>query len=128
MPLFHKPKLPATTPPPPAEQVQRSTSKPKSRILPATSTALSVGSAPYDARDKSSGDATVQGRDSGWHTAYGAARMAVEIAKESSDAFLPLKAVVGAISVLIKSYDVSLTCSRSECPVIHQFLAPANIG
>jgi hypothetical protein len=33
--------------------------------------------------------------------------MAVEIAKESSDMFLPLKAVVGALSVLIKNYDVS---------------------
>ena len=33
--------------------------------------------------------------------------MAVDITKESSDMFLPLKAVVGAISVLIKNYDVS---------------------
>jgi hypothetical protein len=32
--------------------------------------------------------------------------MAVEITKESSDMFLPLKAVVGALSVLIKNYDV----------------------
>ena len=34
--------------------------------------------------------------------------MAVEIANESSDMFLPLKAVVGALSVLIKNYDVSI--------------------
>ena len=34
--------------------------------------------------------------------------MAVEIAKESSDMFLPLKAVVGAISVLIKNHDVRI--------------------
>ena len=47
--------------------------------------------------------------DSGWRTAYGAARMAVEIAKESSDMFLPLKAVVGALAVLIKNYDVRST-------------------
>jgi hypothetical protein len=33
--------------------------------------------------------------------------MAVEIAKESSDMFLPLKAVVGAVSILMKNYDVS---------------------
>jgi len=33
--------------------------------------------------------------------------MVVDIAKESSDMFLPLKAVVGALSVLIKNYDVS---------------------
>ena len=36
--------------------------------------------------------------------------MAVEITKESSDMFLPLKAVVGAVSVLIKNYDVSVFC------------------
>ena len=45
-------------------------------------------------------------KESGWKTAYGTARIAVEIAKESSDLFLPLKAVVGALSVLIKNYDV----------------------
>ena len=44
-----------------------------------------------------------------WRTAYTAARMAVEIAKESSDMFLPLKAVAGALSVLIKNYDVRYT-------------------
>jgi hypothetical protein len=32
--------------------------------------------------------------------------MAVKIAKESPDTFLPLKAVVGALAVLIKNYDV----------------------
>jgi hypothetical protein len=45
--------------------------------------------------------------DSVWQTAYSTARMAIDITKESSDMFLPLKAVVGAISVLIKNYDVS---------------------
>ena len=39
--------------------------------------------------------------------AYGAARVAIETAKESSDMFPPLKAVAGAVSVLIKNYDVS---------------------
>lgn len=34
--------------------------------------------------------------------------MAVEIANASSDMFLPLKAVVGALSVLIQNYDVRL--------------------
>jgi hypothetical protein len=33
--------------------------------------------------------------------------MAVEITKETSDMFLPLKAVMGALSVFIKNYDVS---------------------
>ena len=39
--------------------------------------------------------------------AYGAAKIAIETTKESSDMCLPLKAVVGALSVLIKNYDVS---------------------
>ena len=34
--------------------------------------------------------------------------MAVEIANESSDLFLPLKAVVGALAVFVKNYDVCL--------------------
>ena len=45
-------------------------------------------------------------KESGWKAAYGGARIAVEIAKESSDMLLPLKAVAGALSVLIKNYDV----------------------
>ena len=130
MPRFHKAKLPATTPPSPVGQVQKSTSKSMSRVLPATSTAtaLSVGSALNDTHDKSSGDTTVQGSDTGWQTAYGAARMAVEIAKESSDAFLPLKAVVGAISVLIKNCDVSMSCSLTKHLTIRLFPVPANVG
>lgn len=46
-------------------------------------------------------------KESGWGTAYAAAKMAVDMAKESSDMFLPVKAVAGALSVLIKNYDVS---------------------
>ena len=41
--------------------------------------------------------------------------MAVEVTKESSDMFLPLKAVVGALSVLIKNYDVQYP--RVSCPI-----------
>ena len=41
--------------------------------------------------------------------------MAVEIANASSDMFLPLKAVVGALSVLIKNYDVGP--SQASLPV-----------
>jgi hypothetical protein len=44
--------------------------------------------------------------------------MAVEITNESSDMFLPLKAVVGAISVLMKNYEVSVCRSRIECFLI----------
>lgn len=49
-------------------------------------------------------------RESGWRTAYNTAKIAVEIAKESSDMLPPLKAVVGALSILIQNYDVG--CSR----------------
>jgi hypothetical protein len=42
-----------------------------------------------------------------WQTAYSTARMVIDITKESSDMLLPLKAIVGALSVLIKNYDVS---------------------
>ena len=102
-----------------------------SRALAATSTAiaLSLGSALPDIRDTPSDYAAIRGRDTGWKTAYGAARMAVEIAKESSDAFPPLKAVVGAVSVLISNYDVSVSRSRTKrFLVIYLFPVPANIG
>lgn len=52
--------------------------------------------------------------DSAWQTAYSTAKMVVDITKESSDMFLPLKAVVGALSVLIKNYDVSLISAAME--------------
>ena len=45
-------------------------------------------------------------KESGWKAVYGALKITVDIAKESSDLLLPLKAVVGALSVLIKNYDV----------------------
>ena len=41
-----------------------------------------------------------------WGTAYEAVKMAIDIANASTDMFLPLKAVVGALSVLIRNYDV----------------------
>ena len=40
--------------------------------------------------------------------------MAVEVAKESSDTLLPLKAVTGALAVLIKNYDVR--CPQLSSP------------
>ena len=99
----------ATTRPPSPAEVQKFASKRRSKSLVASSSAiaLSIGSPSPSTRDTSSDGITVQGSDSGWQTAYGAARMAVTIAKESSDMFLPLKAVVGALSVLIENYDVS---------------------
>jgi hypothetical protein len=117
MPRLGKSKLPAdipdSTPTSPAERVQDFMSHRDYRALAASSTAiaLSIGSPIYNACDTSGDGATVRGRDTGWQTAYSAAKMAVEITKESSDMFLPLKAVVGAMSVLIKSYDVGVSCS-----------------
>lgn len=115
MPRFRKPKFPATTPPSPGE-VQNLTSKKKSKSLVATSAAiaLSIGSPSPDSRGASSNDTTVRQRGMDWQAAYGAARMAVEIAKESSDMFLPLKAVVGAMFILIKNYDASVSFLRTE--------------
>lgn len=101
---FRKPK---TAPISPAELAQKLKSLPQAdpRALTATSAAiaLSIGSPFYDSRGI------------GWQATYGAARVAVELAKESSDMFLPLKAVAGAISALIKIYDVSVS-SASRTP------------
>ena len=79
-------------------------------MLAASSTAiaLSIASPFHDTLGPSSNSATARGKDMAWQTAFGAARMAVEIVKESSDMFLPLKAVAGAMSVLIRNYDVGV--------------------
>lgn len=63
--------------------------------------------------------------DSAWEAAYSTARMLVGITKESSDMFLPLKAVVGALSVLIKNYDCESHPSHSKAIVL-MFCVPAN--
>ena len=131
MPRLPKPNLPrVSTPTSPAELVQQLTSLPRGdpRTLLASSTAiaLSIASPFYDTGDASGDGVTVRGRDAGWQTTYGAVRMAVEIAKETSDMFLPLKAVVGAVSALMKNYDVSV---KSHLPTEHLLIllsAPAN--
>ena len=135
---LRKSKLPADTslltPTSPAELVQNLGLPPHSRdyrAAAATSTAiaLSIGSPFYDTRDTSGGGTTVQKRDADWQTAYGAARMAVEMAKDSSDMFLPLKAVAGAVSALVKNYDVSVSSLQTERLLILCLLvAPANSG
>ena len=44
----------------------------------------------------------------GWkHTAYAGTKIALEVVRESSDMFLPLKGVVGGLTALLKHYDVS---------------------
>ena len=113
MPRLRKSKSPATPPPSPAELVQKFASRREARALVASSTAiaLSIGHAFSNTRDMTSNGATIRERDTGWQAAYGAARMAVEIANESSDMFLPLKAVTGAVSILIRNYDVSASYS-----------------
>ena len=44
--------------------------------------------------------------ESVWKTAFGAAKIAVNAAKNSSDILTPVIAVLGALSVLINNYDV----------------------
>jgi hypothetical protein len=134
---FRKSKSPAdisaSTPTSPTELIQNLTSLPRgdTRALAASSTAiaLSICSAFCDTRDASGDGAAVRGRDPGWQTAYDAVKMAVEITKESSDMLFPLKAVVGAVSVLIKYYDVSPLCSQTErLLILWLFPPPANVG
>jgi hypothetical protein len=114
MPRIRKSKSPAnppvSAPAPTAELVQNLASQRDSAALVALSTAiaLSISSASCDIRGTPSNDTTARGGYTGWQTAYNAAKIAVEVTKESSDMFLPLKAVVGAISVLIKNYDVGV--------------------
>ena len=78
------------------------------RALAASSSAiaLAIASPSCDPTDNAR-DQPGSSEELVWKTAYGTAKMAVEIANASSDMFLPLKAVVGALSVLIKNYDVS---------------------
>ena len=130
MPRFRKSKKQTTNPLSPAELAPKFMSKRDPRTLAASSSAiaLSISSAFHDTGEGSS-DATVQERNTGWQMAYGAARMAVEIAKESSDLCPPLKAVVGAMSVLVNNYDVSESCSRPEhFLILYLFSTPASIG
>jgi len=120
---------PASTPTPPTEsfiQKRLSTLHPRDvKTLAASSIAIasSIGSSSlnqtypprskathtsrsnYDTVDRES--SSHRAADSAWQTAYSTARMVIGIAKESSDMLLPLEAVVGALSVLIKNYDVS---------------------
>ena len=105
---------PTPTPASQAELVQNLTSRRDSKALAATSSAiaLSISSAFCDLGDMSHDDSTSQGGDTRWQAACATIRMAVEVTKESSDLCLPLKAVVGAISVLIKNCDVSVLSTK----------------
>jgi len=96
----------------PAELVQNLISRKDSKALAATSSAiaLSIGGP----GGTSGGGPTVQGMDAIRRTTYAAVRMAVDITKETSDLCPPLKAVVGAMSALMKNYDVSVLCLRTK--------------
>ena len=110
------PATPTTDPPPTSPIVEYlkqelATFHPRvkdQRALAASSSAIALSIAsPTCSPVDDALDEPGSSKESSWKTAYGAARMAVEIANASSDMFLPLKAVVGALSVLIKNYDVS---------------------
>ena len=65
-------------------------------------------------------------KESGWRIADGAVgMMAVEMAKESSDMLLPLRAVIGALAVFIKDYDVKNTRALPR-PIDHLPFVAAN--
>lgn len=72
---------------------------------PTNDVPLSIAFSSCDTTDTALGEPE-SSKESLWKAAYGTARMAVEIAKDSSDIFPPLKAVMAALSVLIKNYDV----------------------
>ena len=93
-------------------------SKRKPKVLAASTSAiaLTIGSAFSDIQDAPGDGGVVPGKDTAWKTAYGAARMAIEAVKESSDMFPPLKAVAGAMSVLIRNYDVRVSFMNRISP------------
>jgi len=107
---------PPPTPKPSAKLVQNLTSRKDPKAIAATSSAiaLSIGSAFNATGDTSSDGDTVQVMNEIGKTTYSAIRMAVDITKESSDMCLPLKAVVGAMSALMKNYDVSTFFFRGQ--------------
>jgi hypothetical protein len=101
------------TPTPPVEYIKKelATFFPRTkdkRALAASSSAIALSIvSPSCNTNETAVDEPESSEVSVWKTAYGAARIAIETAKESSDMCPPLKAVLGALSVLIKNYDVS---------------------
>ena len=108
---------------PPKKDVRKLSSQRSLKTLGATSSAiaLSISSAFRDLGDAPHDGSTEQGKDTHWQAACATIRMAVEITKESSDMCPLLKAVVGAISVLIKNCDVSVSCLQSGRLLILRF-------
>jgi len=102
--------IPAPTPTSPAVFVKEG--DPGALAALSAGIALSIGSPSNDLRGMSSDGTT--GMDVGLKTTYSAVRMVVEITKESSDLCPPLKTVMGAVFALMKHFDVSVSCSRTE--------------
>ena len=62
--------------------------------------------------DDAAGSGATPGRTSDWKsTTYAATKLAINLVKESSDAFPPLKSVVGGLSAILDHCDI-----RSICP------------
>ena len=107
------PKSPPRTPPPPTVgpvNQALTTIDPQAKglgmlIASAGTIASSIASPPSDPTDTAS-DEPGSSKESRWRMAYNAAKIAIDVANASSDMFLPLKAVVGALSVFIMNYDV----------------------
>lgn len=84
--------------------------KAKDQKAPTASSSTVAPSVTHPSRDLTEttlDESAGSSRESVWKTASGMAKIALEITKESSDMFPPLKAVVGALSVLMKHYEVS---------------------
>lgn len=110
-----KSPLPANatdTPPPIMEYIRQelSTFHPRvkdRRALAALSSAIALSVAsPSRGPIDTTPDEPGSSKESGWKAAYGAAKIAVDVAKDCSDLLPPLKAVMVALSVLVKNYDV----------------------
>ena len=74
-------------------------------VVSSSAVALAIASPPCQPVDNAL-DEPGSSKESVWRAAYGVARIAVDIAKDCSDMLPPLKAVMAALSVLIKNYDV----------------------
>jgi hypothetical protein len=113
---------PPTATPPVVEPVEQglTISNPKVkgiRVLAARANAIALAIAsPSLGPTEPALDEPGSSQESCWKTVYEGAKMAIDITNASSDMCLPLKAVVGALSVLIKNYDVRL--SRVSRPIV----------
>ena len=69
--------------------------------------------------------AAVENKSNWKSTAYSSAKVVIDVVKESSDVFPPLKAAVGGLTAILKHYDV---WSVSPTPFTMLKIAPANDG